>query len=261
MIARLIVVSMLACGVTAKAYAVDESYYNASDIPRMQPYCKARLVPGGMPEGWEYWIAQIGENFKDLHHYCAALNYMNRYWSVRNAKDRGYLLSIAMNNLNYMVKAEKPDFVLRGELYSNRGEVFRLQGKLGQAVGDFRHAIELNPKLTRPYLQLISYYEGYKKRGEALEIAKTGLRHRPDSKALQRHYLELGGKKPFPEPIAAPVAEPVSPQTADAAPAPTPETGVTPSPANTDTNQTVPEAVIAPPPIGTPSNPFCRFCP
>lgn len=259
MIARLILVSVLACGVTANAYAVDESYYNASDIPRMQPYCKARLVPGGMPEGWEYWIARIGENFKDLHHYCAALNYMNRYWSVRNPKDRGYFLSIALNNLNYMVTAEKPDFVLRGELYSTRGEVFRLQGKPVQAVGDFRHAIELDPKLTRPYLQLISYYEGIKKRGEALEIAKTGLRHIPDSKALQRHYLELGGKKPFPEPIVAPVAEPTSPQTTDAAP--TPETRVTPSPSNTDSSQTEPAAVTAPPPIGTPSNPYCRFCP
>ncbi len=261
MIARLILVSVLACGVTANAYAVDESYYNASDIPRMQPYCKARLIPGGMPEGWDYWIAQIGENFKDLHHYCAAVNYMNRYWSVRNAKDQGYLLSIAMNNLNYMVKAEKPDFVLRGELYSNRGEVFRLQGKPAQAVGDFRHAIELNPKLTRPYLQMISYFDSINKRGEALEMAKSGLRHRPDSKALQRRYLELGGKKPFPEPIVAPDAEPALPQTADALPATELETEVTSSPTNTDTSQTEPATVAVPPPIGTPSNPYCRFCP
>lgn len=259
MSARLILIGVLACGVTANAYAVDESYYNASDIPRMQPYCKARLVPGAMPEGWEYWIARIGENFKDLHHYCAALNYMNRYWSARNAKDRGYLLSIAMNNLNYMVKAEKPDFVLRAELYSNRGEVFRLQGNSVQAVGDFRHAIELDPKLTRPYLQLINYYEGIKKRGEALEMATLGLRHIPDSKALQRHYLELGGKKPLPEPIAAPVADSVPPPTVDAVPVP--EAGVTATPANTDSKQTEPAAVAAPPPIGTPANPYCRFCP
>lgn len=263
MIARLTLVGVLACGVTANAYAVDESYYNASDIPRMQPYCKAKLLPNTTPEESKYWGGRIGQNYGDLHHYCAALNYMNRYWSVRDAKDRGYLLSIAMNNLNYMVKAEKPDFPLRAELYSNRGEVFRLQGKPAQAVGDFRHAIELDPTLTRPYLQLISYFESIKKRGEALEIAKTGLRNRPDSKALQRRYLELGGKKPFPEPIAAPVAEPVSPQTADAVPAPEPEAVVTPSPANTDTNtnKTDTEAVIAPPPIGTPSNPYCRFCP
>ena len=146
-------------------------------------------------------------------------------------------------------------------LVSARGEVFKLQGKPAQAVGDFRHAIELNPKLTRPYLQLISYFESIKKRGDALEIAQTGLRHNPDSKALQRHYLELGGKKPFPEPLAAPIAEPVSPQAADALPATEPEAGVTSSPSNADSNQTEPAEVAAPPPIGTPSNPYCRFCP
>ena len=261
MIARLIFISVLACGVTANAYAVDESYYNASDIPRMQPYCKAKLLPNTPQSEREYWSARLGPNFSDLLHYCAALNYMNRYWGVRDAKDRGYLLSIAMNNFNYMVKAEKPGFMLSAELYANRGEVFKLQGKPSEAVRDFRHAIELDPKLTRPYLQLISYLESIKKRGEALEIAKAGLRHNPDSKTLQRRYLALGGKKPFPEPIAAQVAEPVSPQSAGAVPAPVPEARATPSPANTDSIQTEPAAVIAPPPTGTPSNPYCRFCP
>lgn len=260
MIVRLILIGVLAGGGVARAYAVDESYFNASDLPRMQPYCKAKFSPQTTQDEWNYWVARIGKNFIDLHHYCAALNYMNRYWTADTAKDRGYYLALAMNNFNYMVKAEKPDFALRGDLYSNRGEVFRLQGKLGDAVRDFRHAIELDPKLTRPYFQLIDFYEGTKRRAEALEVATLGLRHNPDSKAMQRRYLEVGGRKPFPEPIAAKAAEPVSSQPAGASPVA--ETEVEPSPASANPPESGPAAATEPPPpVGIPSNPYCRFCP
>lgn len=256
---RFVLVAVVALGAATRASAaVDHRYYNESDIPRMPEYCKVKfLAPQDSPE-WRMWQQRIGHNFIDLHHYCAALNFMNRYWSARDANDRGFYLKNALDNFNYMVKAEKPDFLLRAELYSRRGEVFKLNGKSGEAERDFRHAIELSPRLTRPYLQLIDLYEGRKQRNAALELATLGLRHNPDSKAMQRRYLELGGRKPFPEPFAATAKTGAAPVVPDQPPASKSDAEAPVVPA---IEETAPATASPPAAIGSPKNPYCRFCP
>jgi len=244
--------------VAGSAWALDTSFEpNASEMARMPEYCKVKFrSPQGSPE-WLAWRDRMGRNFIDIHHYCAALNFMNRYWGATDARARSHYLRSALDNFSYMVKAESPDFPLRAELYSNRGEVFKLQGRPGEAERDFRHALELDPRLTRPYLQLIDLYEGRKQRKAALETATLGLRHNPESKAMQRRYLELGGAKPFPEPFVAEVKPEVEPVVPDQPPASEPGAAAPVAPAAPE-----PETMVAPPAaIGTPKNPYCRFCP
>ncbi len=249
-------VASMAC---AQAGAVDYSFRpNAAEIQRLPPYCQAKFnAPQGSPE-WTAWRDRIGENFIDLHHYCAGLNYMSRYWGARSAQDRGFLLQRALDNFNYMVKAEKPGFTLSAEVYSNRGEVHRLMRKPGEAIKDYNTAIARNPGIVKPYLQLADLHVASKAPARALEAVSEGLRHVPDSTALQRRYLELGGKKPFPEPVAAKAAEPAP--DADVA-APPPEASTAPESAAAETNPESAAAETARPAIGTPKNPYCRFCP
>lgn len=257
MIFRMVLLGVLLGG-GASAWAIELSFTpNASEMMRMPDYCKAKFnAPQGSPE-WQMWRDRMGKNFIDIHHYCAALNFMNRYWGARDAIERSHYLRSALDNFDYMVTAESPDFPLRAELYSNRGEVFKLKGSLGEAAKDFRHAIEIDPKLTRPYLQLIDLHEGRKQRKEALEVSILGLRHNPDSKAMQRRYLELGGTRPFPEPITPAIAEPqavpVPPSTPVEATASVPPSA---APATPESSATETQ-----PAIGSPKNPYCRFCP
>lgn len=234
--------------VPASAIATDLSFNpNAQEMLLMPPYCKVKFTaPQDSPE-WQAWRARIGENFIDLHHYCAALNFVNRYWGARNALDRSFYLKEAMGNFDYMVKAAKPGFPLLAELYSNRGDVFKLQGQPAQAIEDYNRAIKINPGLSKPYLQLIDLYEGEKQRGKSLEVATQGVRNNPASKALQRRYLELGGKRPFPKPAQAEAS-------ADA-PATKSESGASEQVAPARTTDE------PPPKIGSPTNPYCRFCP
>lgn len=250
-----------ACTVCAHAGAIDSSFKaNAAEMQRMPPYCQVKWnSPPTSPE-WKSWRDQIGSNYIDLHHYCAGLNFVNRYWGSRNAQDRGFYLQSAMNNFNYMVKAEKPDFALRAELYSNRGEVFRLMGRPGEAVKDFNHVLSINPKAVKPYLQLADLHVASKAPARALEAVTEGLRHVPDSTALQRRYLELGGKKPFPDPVVAKAAGPVPAQ--PNAPASKPQAAAEPVEAASVESKPQPAAQTgASPAIGTPQNPYCRFCP
>lgn len=248
---------------TGSAAAVETGLRpSEAEMLRLPDYCQAKYkLSQGSPE-WKGWQSRIGLNFIDLHHYCAGLNFVNRFWGARSKQDKTFYLQRAMSNFDYMVKAEKPDFALRAELYSNRGEVFRLMGRSGEAVKDFNQALEIDPRIVRPYLQLADLHVAGKAPGRALETVSKGLRHLPDSSALQRRYLELGGKEPFPEPITAKSAEPVVPQSAEAAPAA--EAVIEPALAPA---QNVPPAAEAATPsesvqsIGTPKNPYCRFCP
>jgi tetratricopeptide (TPR) repeat protein len=250
---------------TGSAAAV-ETGLKPSDAEMLQlpDYCQAKYkLPQGSPE-WKAWQSRIGQNFIDLHHYCAGLNFVNRFWGARSKQDKTFYLQRAMTNFDYMVKAEKPDFSLRVDLYSNRGEVFKLMGRPGEAIKDFNRALAIDPRIVRPYLQLADLHVAGKAPGRALETVSEGLRNVPDSSALQRRYLELGGKKPFPEPIIAKAAEPVVPQSESAGAALGADAAIEPilAPA-----QNVPPAAEAAtqsesvPTIGTPKNPYCRFCP
>jgi tetratricopeptide (TPR) repeat protein len=241
------------------AGAIDLSFRpNATEMLQLPPYCQIRFnKPQASPE-WKAWRDQIGENYLDIHHYCAALNFVNRYWGARTKQERGFYLKNALNNFTYLVKAEKPDFALRTELYSNRGEVFKLMGRPGEAVKDFNHALSINPRVVKPYLQISDLHVAGKSPARALETVTEGLRYLPDSTALQRRYLELGGKKPFPEPVITKTPEPATPQTAEV----TPEEVVEPIPDLASPPVSEPTVATEPqPPIGTPGNPYCRFCP
>jgi tetratricopeptide (TPR) repeat protein len=245
--------------ICANAGATDLSFTpNAIELLRLPAYCQVKFNSSPQSPEWKGWRDRIGTNYIDLHHFCVGINFVNRYWGARIAKDRSFYLQNALNNFDYMVKAEKPDFTLSAELYFHRGEVFKLMRRPAEAVRDFNHALSIDPRFVKPYLQLADLSVAGKSSARALEIVAEGLRHVPDSKALQRRYLELGGKEPFPEPIVAKAAEP-EPQPATTIPAV--ETPIEPVPAAVSPQPDPTAATEPAPTIGTPSNPYCRFCP
>lgn len=256
MTARVFLMLLCLTGIASPVLALDMSIRpNAAEMMSMPPFCAAKFnLKQGSPE-WNAWRDRIGENFIDIHHYCFALVAVKRYWGARTKQDRGFYLQRALNNYDYIVNAAKPDFALRAEVHAGRGEVFMLMGRPGEAAKDFNQALAINPGFVKPYLQLADLYAASKSTARALDITTEGLRRVPDSTALQRRYLELGGKKPFPEPNADKMAEA---ETSTA----TEETQTDPAPVPAATSQAEPATTTAPvPAVGVPGNPYCRFCP
>ena len=160
---------------------------NAAEMRSLPPFCAVRLNgTQGSPE-WNSWRSQIGENFLDIHHYCFALVAVNRYWGARNPADRGFYLQRALNNFNYIIEAAKPDFTLRADVYSDRGNLFKLMGKPGDAVKDFNQALSINPRNAKPYLQLADLYMGSKDTTRALETGQGEI-YRPGKSPLPELY-------------------------------------------------------------------------
>jgi len=250
-----IVAAWLALLLTA-APVMAEWIPSQTEMAALPGYCAAKFSEGKNPESAKVWRASIGGDFMHIHHYCAGLNFLNRARGMASGNDKRGTLGAAMGNFNYMLDNASPGFYLRPEILMNRGITQSMQGKGGAAVGDLLKAIEINPNLPRAYMALADLYAKQKNRSKALETVTAGLRHNPDTKSLQRRYTELGGKLPYPEPLQ-PVAVEAPAGTPDATPAPaaagsaeTPLSAATPA-----------EQPGTKPQIGSPKNPYCRFCP
>lgn len=234
-------------------------------------YCAARFAPNNSPQ-YDQGHKTLGRIFESIHHYCFAMNFMNRYYKT-SGSDRRTWLKFALDDFSYMLDHHPQGYPLAPEIYAKRGSALRLMGRDSEAAHDYYKALELNPRLRSAYLGLADYFADKNQGAESLKIVTKGLNYLPGDKALQRRYTQMGGKLPYPEPLEQPaatgektVADNPAEQSAPAASASeskeslplsegSPMTGSTQPPDNP------PPAPSEQPKFGTPKNPWCRFCP
>ena len=232
-----------------------------TEMTSLPPYCKVRFKSGATSPEYQMWEKTLGKDFLHTHHYCAGVNFINRYYRARSQQDKLFNLRSAQGTLNYMVEKASPSYSLMPDVYLNLGVVYSLMNQPAQAITHFNKAIELNPRLPKAYSALSGYYAKTKQSAKALEIVTAGLRHNPDTKSLQRRYRELGGKLPYPEPVEPTPAVEVEITKSEEPATPTPiSSSVEPAASPTSTTPATAEPV-AEPEIGSPTNPYCRFCP
>jgi tetratricopeptide (TPR) repeat protein len=257
----LIVVQLLA--VVPAALASD---WKDNEIKLMPPYCAARLHRTSQ-EQFQHWQNVLGPDFLHTHHFCNGIGYINRSYSARSAQDKSFALQSAVNEISYVVKRASPTYSLMPEVYLNRGLALSLMKKDAQAIVDMRKALELNPAFVRGYSMLADQYVALKQKDEALQVVTEGLRHVPENKRLQDLYVKLGGKPPFPEPVNPKSTAPVEPVDAGARPDAAVERArdtaaqSNATPGGEKVAEPSASQPAAKPQIGTPTNPWCRFCP
>ena len=212
--------------------------------------CEAYGMPGG---GGRY-----------QGHYCDALRFTNRaYSSMRNKSDMKYYLEVAIDNFNYVLNRPNEFGGRIGDAHVGKARALKMLGRKAEAAAEFNKA--LNYRLNSPdvYQALADQYYETGNKEKALEKAIEGLKRNPNSKGLKRRYIEFGGKLPYPDAVAESMSE-ESDKGANK-PEAVPKSAVAAGQASEPNKQTVtteqeqpPEYV--PPKIGTPSNPYCRFC-
>lgn len=242
------VLMFLSFGIVGNTYATFR--VTEAEMANLPQYCADRYK-GRNSDQWEQ---TLGRDFGHTHHYCNALNFLNRYYRARTLQDKKYNLNNAMTNLNYMVTHASPSYSLMPEIYASRGLTFSLMNSPGQAIEDLIKAIKLDPRQSNAFNTLANIYIGIKQRDKALEVVTEGLRHNPDAKNLQSRYTELGGKLPYPSPpipelVSTPVKPPIEETSAPTVLVPAKQVVETPT---LESSQ---------PSIGSPKNPYCRFCP
>jgi tetratricopeptide (TPR) repeat protein len=191
-------------------------------------------------------------NWQHMHHFCDCVRFTNRAAARMGDKDDlQFNIKNAIDGCDYVLSHTSPDFYMRPEVHQQKARALRLLRQNAKAVTEIETAINGNPDLASAYVELASIQREENKTKEALKTVTEGLRHVPDSKPLQRRYTELGGALPYPEPL---VKKPAPATDVAAAPAAATETDILARPAD-------PPAQPAPEKIGSPTNPYCRFCP
>jgi tetratricopeptide (TPR) repeat protein len=247
-----------------QALALDPWQPTAQELNSLPPFCRTKFENQGSAAD-KAWTQTLGGAYMHVHHYCAGLNFLNRYY--RNPDNAQYKLGKVVGEMGYMIDKTPAGSKLLPNIYLTSGKALMLLKRSQEGMTYIHKALELDPKSLPAYLAVIEYYRGLNFRNKALDYATDGLRYLPNSKALQRIYGEMGGAQPYPESYEKkeapnPQANKNSAQAEAELPAATQvPAGDSPPPNN---NQSVKEPVPNNPSssttIGSPTNPWCRFC-
>lgn len=148
-----------------------------------------------------------------------------------------------------------------------RGKAYQLSGRNGEALTDLVKALELRPDMPLASMELAELYKKLGKKNQALDTLKTALDKNPSHKGLRRTYQEMGGDlTAIAETLkveATPSASVDAGQKTEPSQA---QESVNPASAKADTPASAAAAPAGTEPssqhkIGTPKNPYCRFCP
>jgi tetratricopeptide (TPR) repeat protein len=199
-------------------------------------------------------------------HHCDGLRFLNRAYAVMgNKQDMGHYLNESIGNFNYVLSHTQESYVMRGEVHVGKAQALKLMGKHGEAMAEFTKALRYNLDSPNIYQMLADYHQETGNKPKALEMATEGLRRNPGSKGLMRRYMELGGKSPYPEAVAKTMPteatrNEVKPEATSEAVPPSVETTSQVANGAILAAPTGPTPQIEPPKIGSPNNPYCRFC-
>ncbi len=184
---------------SSTGWAVKEYKPSPQEIKQLPQFCAWKF--SGDPGLKRRGLKVLGEQFKNVHHLCTGLNFLNRYYRNMSAPDAKSNLARALLDFNYMVDHMFPNSRLAGHIHLYRGITHDLMKHDLAAVEDYRKAIAYKPNLSKAYARLADYYKKHGQKAVALKVVTEGLRHVPNSNALKRRYLALGGKRPFPRPV------------------------------------------------------------
>ncbi|MDP1643961.1 MAG: outer membrane protein assembly factor BamD [Thiobacillus sp.] len=216
---------------------------------------------------YEAMLPPYCQGGKRLFHYCESLIYLYRAESsYGRSGSRQKEARHALNGIEYTLRYLYPSHPYVMDVRLSLVKALFLSDDYGRAITEAQKILEINPNHAQAYSLLIDSYIKINLKNKALKVAEEGLRHVPDSKRLQRNYLELGGKTPFPAPhVAAPGEVDAAPPAAVIAPdTPAEASGpmAAPSVADRKVTPAIPESAT---PAGSeeakPKNPWCRFCP
>lgn len=214
--------------------------------------------------GGRKWDFPNRDEYTHFHHYCSAVNALNKAIVATSKKDLTFQLGEVMNNTGYVISHVAPDHPLLAEVYALRGKAGIVGHNNVGAEMELLQALRRDPKHVDAIATLAQLYADTGRKDKAVETVRTGLASAPGYRSLRRLGKELGLQLPPVEekpseaaarPPQTPImkkAEPASPPVHSAGvkqgdPVKPPQPGVD-----------IPAAETK---VGSPKNPWCRFCP
>jgi len=237
----------------------------------LSPLCNGAGYYAMTPDERQLCISMFGVRGGSGEHICDCVRNYNRavretkweekkYYANESASSCTYFMVRHSENKGHPMDQHYPT----AQMY--RGMARLLTGDRAGATLDLTDAIRLNPRALTAYAQLSDTQAGMGNKPKALETVTEGLKHLPSSKQLQRRYLELGGKEPFPEPYQkGPAVSQQQTIQPTAKRPPESDAGVDQHAPSIEEKPVAPPPSLAPDakvaPAASSTSPWCRFCP
>jgi tetratricopeptide (TPR) repeat protein len=191
------------------------------------------------------------------HHYCDAIRGLGDMYKSKNKQDLKFHYDFVLDNNDYVIGHVPPDHHLLPLIYLLNGKANYLMKSYSAAETNYLAASRLDPNYAPIYIALAYLYMDTKRTKDATKAVQAGLKLDATAKALRRMAGQLNIKlEPLPvtpEPASAADSTPPIASTVVAPP-------VTPAPIKPGSDA-APTARSELSVIGSPTNPWCRFCP
>lgn len=137
-----------------------------------------------------------------MHHFCDCIRFRHRAMASMGDRNRfKFNITEAIGGCDYVLRKASSGFAMRPHIHVEKGRALLLGGDKLAAEQEFRRALQMNPAVVPAYVELAQLLHATGRASDALDILGRGLRHNPKNRQLQKTYLDMGGKEPFPEPL------------------------------------------------------------
>lgn len=249
------------------ALAILPSAIQSNEFAMLPPYCKAKLSDD--PADDKLFSGAIGPDWLHIHHYCFALNFTNRFYKTSNPSEKRHYMQSALGNHDYMLTHATPDFWMRPEIHTEKAKQLRAAKRYAEAIGELARALGIKADYLNAYVVLSDVYMDLNQKSDAIASVEKGLHYGPDNRALQRRFKLLTGREFIPPAVNSAVNVGSDSEDARQRPEPKPQSSESTSPS---TKTELPQAeeaksenasthTVPSNEIGSPTNPYCRFCP
>lgn len=150
-------------------------------------------VPDTMIQEDKKWAKAIGEDIIVFtHHYCAGLNWINRYKlslvSLYEGveSDRERALESALGEFKFMRGRLTPKHALYYSMLMNEAYIFREQKNIAQAVKNYQEIMKLKPGYAPAYVEYAGLLISLGKTMDAKKILQVGLEKTNSEKSIER---------------------------------------------------------------------------
>jgi tetratricopeptide (TPR) repeat protein len=153
-------------------------------------YCKDRAKGSQSPE-FSKWRNTFGDAYIHIHHYCKGVFAEQKAKMTLDKGERARWLMTVVSQMKYVSGSVNTGHVLYPELHTRWGWALSEQGQIAEAMQHYQLAIQAKRNYTLAYVRLSELYLDLNQPEEARKILESGLKAKPDSRALKKRLKKL----------------------------------------------------------------------
>ncbi|MCX7193033.1 MAG: hypothetical protein NTY60_05330 [Proteobacteria bacterium] len=152
--------------------------HDMSEVELLPVYCRGtdqiRMITNDTKSVAEY-AAIYGESYKNLHHYCWALNSENKLSKMRDDYEKRNEITYILHNIQYVLDRAPLSFSLIPDIYITRARILFKAEQDVEAIGVLFKLTQIRPSYGPAYAQLGDYYQRIGDRANAIKFYELGL--------------------------------------------------------------------------------------